>query len=114
MLIFLLSLAGLPPTAGFFAKLLIFWSLLETGHPYLALAGALYILPAVYYYFRIVAAMWTSDSSDASQSAQLPLVVTATQKYALAAAAAITLAAGIFPEQFLRFAKSSILGSFGL
>ena len=114
MLIFLLSLAGLPPTAGFVAKLLIFWSLLETGHPYLALAGALYILPAVYYYFRIVAAMWTGEASDTSQPAQLPLVVTATQKYALAAAAAITLAAGIFPEQFLRFAKYSILGSFGL
>jgi NADH-quinone oxidoreductase subunit N len=111
MLIFVLSLAGVPPTAGFVAKLLIFWSLLETGHPYLALLGALYILPAVYYYFRIVAAMWTTDGSDAAQS---PLVIGVTQKFALTAAATITLAAGIFPEQFLRFAKYSILGSFGL
>ena len=111
MLIFVLSLAGVPPTAGFVAKLLIFWSLLETGHPYLALMGALYILPAVYYYFRIVAAMWTTDGSDAAQS---PLVIGVTQRLALTAAATITLAAGIFPEQFLRFAKYSILGSFGL
>ena len=64
MLIFLLSLAGVPPTAGFVAKLLIFWSLLETGHPYLALTAALYILPAAYYYFRIVAAMWARQGDN--------------------------------------------------
>jgi NADH-quinone oxidoreductase subunit N len=109
MLIFLLSLAGMPPTAGFVAKLLIFWSLIETGHPYLALAGVLYILPAVYYYFRIVAAMWMHEATDPAR-----LVMTTTQKYALTAMAAVTLVAGIFPEQFLRFAKYSILTGFGL
>jgi NADH-quinone oxidoreductase subunit N len=109
MLIFLLSLAGMPPTAGFVAKLLIFWSLIETGHPYLALAGVLYILPAVYYYFRIVAAMWMHEATD-----PVRLVMTTTQKYAVAAMAAVTLVAGVLPEQFLRFAKYSILTGFGL
>jgi NADH-quinone oxidoreductase subunit N len=109
MLIFLLSLAGIPPTAGFVAKLLIFWSLIETGHPYLALAAVLYILPAVYYYFRIVAAMWTTEANDPAR-----MVVTAAQKWALTAMAFVTLVAGIFPEQFLQFAKYSVLGPFGL
>ena len=64
MLIFLLSLAGIPPTAGFVAKLLIFWSLIETGHYILAIVSVAYILPAVYYYFRMVAAMWVRTSTD--------------------------------------------------
>jgi NADH-quinone oxidoreductase subunit N len=109
MLIFVLSLAGIPPTAGFVAKLLIFWSLVETGHPYLAVAAALYILPAVYYYFRIVAAMWAHEPDGLAQ----PLITTA-QRFALAAIALVTLTAGIFPEQFLRFAKYSILTPLGL
>ena len=46
MLIFLLSLAGIPPTAGFVGKLLIFWALIETGHYTLAVLAVLYILPA--------------------------------------------------------------------
>jgi NADH-quinone oxidoreductase subunit N len=109
MVIFLLSLAGIPPTVGFFAKLLILWSLLDTGHPYLAVTAALYILPAVYYYFRIVGAMWTRGRGDVAS-----LALTGGQKWALSAVACMTLVAGIFPEQFLRFAKYSILSSFGL
>src|ERR1700723_808342 len=108
MLIFLLSLAGIPPTAGFFAKLLVFWALIETGHTYLAVLSVLYILPAVYYYFRLVAAMWVKESTDPV----LP-VISLAQKFALAAMVLVTLAAGIFPEQFLRLATYSILIPFG-
>jgi NADH-quinone oxidoreductase subunit N len=100
MLLFLLSLAGIPPTAGFVAKLLIFWSLIETGHPILALVGVLYIVPAVYYYFRVVATMWTGTGDDAVA----PVIPTA-QRLALGALALVTLAAGVFPEQFLRLAN---------
>jgi NADH-quinone oxidoreductase subunit N len=108
MLIFLLSLAGIPPTAGFVAKLLVFWSLIETGHPVLAIISVAYILPAVYYYFRIVAAMWVRESTDSVRP-----VISAAQMFALAAMVIVTLAAGIFPEQFLRFASYSILIPFG-
>ena len=108
MLIFLLSLAGIPPTAGFVAKLLVLWSLIETGHPYLALTAALYILPAVYYYFRIVAAMWGREAGDLPQP-----FIAISQKWALTAMAAVTLIVGIFPEQVLQFAKYSILAPLG-
>jgi NADH-quinone oxidoreductase subunit N len=101
MLLFLLSLAGIPPTAGFVAKLLIFWSLIETGHPILAVVGVAYIVPAVYYYFRLVAAMWIG-AGDAGVAAQ---TIPAAQRVALGALALVTLAAGIFPEQFLRLAN---------
>ncbi|MGA8224632.1 MAG: NADH-quinone oxidoreductase subunit N, partial [Candidatus Acidiferrales bacterium] len=92
MLIFLLSLAGIPPTGGFVAKLLIFWSLIETRHYVLAVVSVAYILPAVYYYFRMVAAMFVRDSADPV----LP-TITPAQKFALATMLIVTLAAGIFP-----------------
>ena len=108
MLIFLISLAGIPPTAGFVAKLMVFWALIETGHPVLAVISVAYILPAVYYYFRLVAAMWVRESTDSVR-----VVISPAQMFALAAMTIVTLAAGLFPEQFLRFASYSILIPFG-
>lgn len=108
MLIFLLSLAGIPPTAGFVAKLLVFWALIQTQHYVLAVLAVAYILPAVYYYFRLVAAMWVREAVDPVRPA-----ITVAQKFALGAMAIVTLAAGIFPEQFVRLAVYSILTPFG-
>jgi NADH-quinone oxidoreductase subunit N len=108
MLIFLLSLAGVPPTAGFVGKLLIFWALIETGHTKLAVLAVLYILPAVYYYFKMIAAMWSREATD-----QVRPRISAGQAVALAAMVLVTLAAGIYPEPFLRFATYSLLMPFG-
>ena len=108
MLIFLLSLAGIPPTAGFVAKLLVFWALIQTQHYVLAVLAVAYILPAVYYYFRLVAAMWAREAVDPVRP-----VITLAQKFALGAMAIVTLAAGIFPEQFVRLAVYSLLTPFG-
>jgi NADH-quinone oxidoreductase subunit N len=108
MLIFLLSLAGIPPTAGFVAKLLIFWALIESQHYVLAVLAVLYILPAVYYYFRIVVHMWVRESTDATRPSISPA-----QALALAAMVAVTLAAGIYPDPFVRLASYSLLTPFG-
>jgi len=108
MLIFLLSLAGIPPTAGFVGKLLIFWALIETGHYTLAVLAVLYILPAVYYYFRMVAAMWSREATDR----QAP-IISLGQSVALAAMVLVTIIAGVYPEPFLRLATYSILAPFG-
>jgi NADH-quinone oxidoreductase subunit N len=108
MLIFLLSLAGIPPTAGFFGKLLIFWALIETQHYTLAVLAVLYILPAVYYYFRIVVAMWVREPTDVVKPH-----VSMGQAMALATMAFVTLAAGIYPDPFLRLATYSLLTPFG-
>ena len=61
LLIFMLSLAGIPPLAGFVGKYYILLSLMQTQHYYLALFAALYIVPALYYYFRIVAHAWLRE-----------------------------------------------------
>jgi NADH-quinone oxidoreductase subunit N len=62
MLIFLLSLAGIPPTAGFLGKYYIFLSLIETHHYTLAVIATLYVAVAIYYYFRIVRSMFVARS----------------------------------------------------
>jgi NADH-quinone oxidoreductase subunit N len=54
----LLSLAGIPPTAGFFGKYMIFKELIQTGHVGLAVLGVLASLVSVYYYLRIPIALW--------------------------------------------------------
>jgi NADH-quinone oxidoreductase subunit N len=109
MLVFLLSLAGIPPTAGFIGKLLIFWALIQTGHYYLAVFAVLYILPAVYYYFKIVAHMFVRESTADTARPILSLG----QGVALAAMVLVTLAAGIYPDPFLRLASYSLLLPFG-
>jgi NADH-quinone oxidoreductase subunit N len=104
MLIFLLSLAGIPPTAGFMGKWLIFWGLIQTGHYYLAIFAALYILPAVYYYLRIVVHMWMTDVTDPVRP-----TITTGQWLALAAAVILVLGAGLYPEPFLKLATYSVI-----
>lgn len=107
MLIFLMSLAGIPPTAGFIAKFLIFWALVETKHYILAVLAVAYVVPAAYYCFRMLASMWVREPAERTRP-----VITWAQKVALGAMAGVTLLAGIFPEQFLRFASYSILNPF--
>ena len=104
MLIFLLSLAGIPPTAGFIGKYYIFLSLLQTGHYILAALGALYVAVAIYYYFRIVRSMFISEAVEAP-----PLATTVGLRVALAVTGALTLVIGVYPEPFLALAQTSLI-----
>lgn len=103
LLLFMLSLAGIPPTAGFVGKYFIFQALIDTHHPVLAVFAALYIVPALYYYFRVVVHAWIKRPNDvaAPQMSDAQLV-------ALTVAAFVTLAAGLYPEPFTRLAHYAI------
>ncbi|MBV8733126.1 MAG: NADH-quinone oxidoreductase subunit N, partial [Acidobacteriia bacterium] len=61
MLIFLFSLAGIPPTAGFFGKYYILLSLVQTGHFNLAIVATLYAAVAIYYHVKVVRGMFVRD-----------------------------------------------------
>jgi NADH-quinone oxidoreductase subunit N len=100
LLIFMLSLAGIPPTAGFMGKYFIFLSLIESHHPVLAVFAVLYIVPALYYYFRIVVHAWLKQPGEAPRP-----VMTSAQAVALGVAVFVTLAAGLYPEPFTRLAQ---------
>ena len=104
MLIFLLSLAGIPPTAGFLGKYYIFLSLIQTGHYVLAVVATLYVAVAIYYYFKIVRSMFTREATEKE-----PLATSVGLRLALAASGLMTLGVGIYPEPFLRLAQTSLL-----
>ena len=64
MMFFLFSLTGIPPFAGFFAKWLLFTAVLEQGYYWLALVGLLNSVVSLYYYARIVKAMFLEQSDE--------------------------------------------------
>jgi NADH-quinone oxidoreductase subunit N len=95
MLVFLLSLAGIPPTAGFIGKYYLFTAAMDAGYAWLAVLAVLASAVSLFYYFRIAAAMFFTDGVES----QLPV------SYALTAAVVIcaagTLVVGIAPERVL-------------
>jgi NADH-quinone oxidoreductase subunit N len=97
MLIFLLSLAGIPPMAGFLAKYFIFLSLIESQHYVLAAVAVLYALFGLYYYMKIASAMFMRQPLE---SEALP--VSWGMRFALGITAFATIYIGIMPEQFIR------------
>jgi NADH-quinone oxidoreductase subunit N len=104
MLIFLLSLAGIPPTAGFLGKYYIFLALIQTGHYALAVIATLYVAVAIYYYFKIVKSMFTREEVEDS-----PVASGFGLRLALVVSGVLTLFIGIYPEPFLKLAQTSLM-----
>ncbi len=63
MSVFMFSLAGLPPFGGFFSKYFLFFEAIENGFWWLAAIGALNSVLSLFYYSRVVRAMWFEDPS---------------------------------------------------
>src|SRR5579859_7500802 len=104
MLVFLVSLAGIPPTAGFLGKYYIFLALIETHHYVLAVIATLYVAVAIYYYFRVVKIMFVGEVTE-----QAPLATSLGLRVALGITGVLTLAIGIYPEPVLHLAQNSFL-----
>ena len=75
---FLLGLAGFPPMAGFAGKYYIFYAALNSGHPELLIIGVLASILGMYYYLRIIAAMFMEGDSALAQVLGLGDAPTAT------------------------------------
>jgi NADH-quinone oxidoreductase subunit N len=103
MLFFLLSLAGIPPLAGFWGKYFIFLSLMETGHYVLASVAVLYAVVGLYYYMRIANAMFMKQAADAE-----PIHLSPGMATALGVTAIGTIGIGIFPNVFIQFVTWSL------
>lgn len=61
MTVFMLSLAGIPPTAGFVAKLYLFASVVDAGFAWLAVIGVLFSLVSAFYYLRVIVYMYMRE-----------------------------------------------------
>lgn len=105
LLVFLMSLAGIPPTAGFMAKYYIVKGLLEAPHPELAAFAVIAALLSVYYYGRVAVHAWKKPAAEASPVDGPGLTISNGQTVALTAALFVSLAAGLYPEPFLRLAR---------
>jgi NADH-quinone oxidoreductase subunit N len=104
MLVFLLSLAGIPPLAGFWGKYFIFLSLVESGHYALASLAVLYSVFGLYYYLRIANAMFMRQPLEKEKLSLSPAM-----GLALFVTAFATLAIGIFPNFMIQTANE-VLG----
>jgi NADH-quinone oxidoreductase subunit N len=95
MTIALLSLAGIPPTAGFFAKYYIFTSSFQAGNVGLVLIAIIASLVGVYYYFRIIIAMFFKEGSKEKINLQ------PNHRILLIIVAIATIALGLFPDYLI-------------
>jgi NADH-quinone oxidoreductase subunit N len=102
--IYLLSLIGVPLTAGFFGKFYIFKAALESHLVWLTVLGLLNSAVGAYYYLRILVMMYMHEPGEAASNVK-PL--TPSMRLALLLPAAGTLLLGIFPSWLLEFAGRS-------
>ncbi len=99
----LLSLAGLPPTAGFAGKLVVFQAGLQAGLTWLVVIGVLSSVIAAFFYLRIAGMMFLEDpTEDAIQPAQSTGLSTG-----ISVSAALVIFLGIQPQLFLQLADTA-------
>jgi len=97
--LFLVSLAGVPPTAGFFAKWFVFRGAIDSGLYWLAILGLLNSVVGAYYYLRVLVYMYMREPA-----AGAPVAVPLRSGYvttALLISAMLVLALGLTPTHYL-------------
>ena len=108
MLIFLFSLASIPPTAGFFAKFYILVALVEQGYVGLAVIAVLLSAVAAFFYVRIVMLMYMKEPAR-----PFDLALTPSLRMAIAITGAGTVGIGLLPSWFLDLAQGSVFPGIG-
>jgi NADH-quinone oxidoreductase subunit N len=96
MMVLMLSLAGLPPTAGFYAKLAVLSSAVTAGYIWLAVAAVVLSLIGAFYYLRIVKLMYFDEPKDAT-----PVDGPRGMRLILSANGLLLLVFGILPQPLM-------------
>jgi NADH-quinone oxidoreductase subunit N len=104
MVVFLLSLGGIPPTSGFIGKYFLFYAAVGAGFGWLAVIAVLMSAVSMVYYLRLVMAMYFRDGKEAE------LAGGGTLKFVAVACLAITLIFGILPSPLIDQARLSGAG----
>ncbi|NWF53128.1 MAG: NADH-quinone oxidoreductase subunit N [Nitrospirae bacterium] len=105
MLIFMFSLTGIPPTAGFIGKLYVFMSAINAGYTWLVLVAVVFSVISAYFYLRIVMYMYMRE----------PKIEVGTSKsgtlgVALGVTAVMVLAIGVYPKCLVELARAALSG----
>lgn len=104
MSIFLFSLAGIPPTAGFIGKFTIFGAAIDAGYIWLVIIGVLTSAASVFYYFRVVMKMYMEAPEVEPES----LKFSPSMSLAVTLTVLVVLYIGIFPTTYLNLATESV------
>jgi NADH-quinone oxidoreductase subunit N len=104
MLVFLLSLAGIPATAGFIGKWQLFAAAVRADYAWLAVVAVVNSAISLYFYARVVVMMYMREPADDVRIPQ-----SWGQRLAIASCIAFTIAFGIYPQPILALAQASTL-----
>ncbi|HEY6011081.1 MAG TPA: NADH-quinone oxidoreductase subunit N [Nitrospirota bacterium] len=105
MLIFMFSLTGIPPLAGFMGKFYIFKSAVQAGLLWLAVVGVIFSSISAYFYLRVVMVMYMSEPKGSIELATSPSLA-----LALAISVTSVIVIGVYPTDLLNYARASIAG----
>ncbi|QGP93069.1 NAD(P)H-quinone oxidoreductase subunit 2, chloroplastic [Neomoorella glycerini] len=108
MLFSLLSLAGIPPMAGFVGKFYLFMSIISRGYIWLAILGILMSMVSVYYYLLVAKAMYLGNPPEGSQ----PLRVAPGLQVAMVVSLLVLFLLGIYPTPLTDYAMNSAVSFF--
>src|SRR4030095_1125113 len=103
--IFLFSLAGIPPFAGFWGKYYIFLSAIQNNYVWVAIIGILLSLVGVYYYIKVILYMWFYEPG-------IEALKTGRSDFSFTAAIISTIglfAFGVYPELILKYIRTILL-----
>lgn len=107
MFVFMLSLGGIPLTAGFAGKFQIFKTAIDQGFLWLTLIGVLNSVVSIYYYLRIVVVMYMQPETEQSKR-PTPIVASVPLYAAIVASLAGVLYLGVFPSDWLEISIQSV------
>jgi NADH-quinone oxidoreductase subunit N len=105
MLLFMLSLGGIPPTAGFMGKLYLFAAAVNAGYVWLVVLAVLMSAVSLYYYFRIVLQMYLRDGDEAQPAT---LVEAPWTERVIWVCGLAVLVIGVLPAPFLAAARATV------
>jgi NADH-quinone oxidoreductase subunit N len=106
MAVFMFSMAGLPPTAGFIGKYLLFYSAIQSGEILLVVIGVLCSAISLYYYLRVLVYMYMREP----QSTHMAHRVSIWSTVAVGSMVLLTFQIGMLPSQIVEAAKRAVIG----
>lgn len=105
MLVFMFSLTGIPPTAGFIAKFYVFMEAIKAGYVFLVIVAVIFSVISAFFYLRVVMYMYMKEPKT-----EIPLTTSASMNLVLAVTALLVIILGVLPSFLLDFVRFSILG----